>query len=462
MNGWPLLNERPLELQKPGYVIYMKFFIVAITAGILLVAASCGSSDSAEVSTEEPTGYQIGSISPDRKISVGSSHSCTITDNAEVFCWGSGDSGELGDGKEYDELGSSNIPVKVLNINNAVQVSAEDSHTCALHDTGEISCWGRGWEGQLGDGKEYRLDSGGLGVNTPVKVEGISNAVHVSTGWTHTCALHDTGEISCWGEGFYGQLGDGKEYDEHYGVNVPGKVPNIENAVQVISRANNTCALLENGEVWCWGEGFLGHLGDGQIYDEEQGSSLPVKVQSINNAVYISAGGQICALLENGEVWCWGPDLTRLTSFDPSDESGGDQNLSAGSLSKRNAPVRVADIDDALQFSVGSSFICYSLKNGEVFCWGNGSSGQLGNGVNYNLGGGSDTPVKASDINNAVQISAGAFNACALLENDEVWCWGLAGFGAGFGIGGMLGDGREYDDTDNPHSNVPVKVANIG
>ena len=144
---------------------------------------------------------------PDPKaVAVGSSHSCALHDDGTVSCWGDNWRGEIGNGTTDNY---SNAPVRVKNISNATSVSAAIEHTCALHDDATISCWGANEIGQLGNGQE------GQGKNSavPVKVQSISDATAAVTGGGgidgRSCALHQDGTISCWGNMEEGRLGNG-------------------------------------------------------------------------------------------------------------------------------------------------------------------------------------------------------------------------------------------------------------
>ena len=139
-------------------------------------------------------------------ITAGENHSCALRQNGTISCWGNNFLGSLGDGTDSDKAEHSSVPVKVVNIDDAIAISTGADTSCTLHQNGTISCWGRNDFGQLGDGT-----SGGLTEHSsePVKVVTIDDAIAISAGVTLSCALHQTGTISCWGNNYYGALGDG-------------------------------------------------------------------------------------------------------------------------------------------------------------------------------------------------------------------------------------------------------------
>jgi alpha-tubulin suppressor-like RCC1 family protein len=261
-----------------------------------------------------------------------------------------------------------------------------------------IKCWGQGTSGQLGNGALNNSAS-------PVTVSGINNAISVSGGRMHACALLSTGSIKCWGKAESGALGNGSTTGNSSQNNqtIPVDVSGISNAINIYAGYQESCAVLDNGSVNCWGAGF---------------GTTPVNISSdIQNAIQVSTWADQAVVLDNGSI------IVR------------DNN---GTIEY------ILGISNAIQVSHDTVTSCAVLDNGSVNCWGAGQSGQLGNGHEYN----ENTPVSVLNINNAKQVSTFEGHSCAALSDGTVKCWGAGGYG-------QLGNGA----TNN--QNIPVSVSGI-
>jgi alpha-tubulin suppressor-like RCC1 family protein len=337
----------------------------------------------------------------------------------------------------------------------AIAIAAGVDDTCALLVGGSIDCWGANSVGELGDGTTEAS-------NTPVAVGGITNATAITVGNDDACAVLAAGGIDCWGWNSDGELGDGTTE----GSLTPVAVTGISDATQVSAGDAFACALLHGGSVDCWGSDELGQLGDGTTEDSE----TPVAVHGINDAIAITSGvDQACTLLSGGSIDCWGGngsgDLGDGTSTGPEtcDENG-------IALFCSRTPVSVSGITDATAITSNGIQTCALLAGGQVDCWGNNESGELGDGTSagpeecgddheYGRDFCSSTPVAVAGINNAIAIAGGEEHVCAVLTDGSVDCWGNNEYGE-------LGDGTHSgpetcEEHINPCSTVPTAVSGI-
>ena len=243
-----------------------------------------------------------------------------------------------------------------------------------------------------------------------------SDGGSVSAGVEHTCSVQSDATVLCWGSNSDGQLGTGN--GDPGPVVMPVSVAGLQDAVAVAVGDRFSCALRTSGRVACWGLGTSGQLGNGAPVS----SRVPIDIPQpfLDSVVAISAGGDgACALRADGRVSCWGfVGLGRL----------GEVVLTGASA-----------------ISVGNRFAC-ALVSGTIRCWGEGSSGQLGNGASLSVGA---SPVSVAGITKALYVSAGDRHACTFADNgvfQQAMCWGDNSHGE-------LGNGTTTS------SNVPVAVS---
>ena len=316
-------------------------------------------------------------------------HGCIGSEEGEIYCWGFNGSGQLGNGTD---VGSS-TPVQVSDISTAEKVVTGEAHSCALLSDGTVRCWG--------DNNYYYLGTGDqVDAWEPVEPSGLTDVIDIATRSSHSCAVQQDGEVLCWG--FSG---------EHLGYSGIGSVPKVVtglagNAQAIAVGGAFSCALIEGGSVQCWGSNSAGQLGHDDNADDA--SQSPVDVVGVDGAVALSSGSShICALIDDGTVWCWG--------------AGTSHQLGKNSGTNSYAPTQVVGLDDAASVSAGLQHTCAARDNGTVSCWGKSDYGEAGTGTTA-------TVLRAWDvmqgIDNAVEVYAGTFSSCAVLEGGAVQCWG--------------------------------------
>jgi alpha-tubulin suppressor-like RCC1 family protein len=233
----------------------------------------------------------VGLLTRVTAIVAGERHTCALTTNGGVKCWGNNHDGQLGDGTRKDRV----TPVDVKGLTSGVTaITAAWRHTCALTTNGGVKCWGNNHDGQLGDGTNN--DS-----PIPVDVVGLTSGVSaISARWRHTCALTSAGGMKCWGGNHDGAVGDGTRTDRNAPIDVAGLTSGVK---ALASGWRHVCVLMTDGNVKCWGGNHEGQLGDGTGMDQKH----PVDVVQIpGGIVAITAGGQHTCALARGSVTCWG------------------------------------------------------------------------------------------------------------------------------------------------------------
>ena len=311
------------------------------------------------------------------QVSSGRVNTCALTSGGNVKCWGASHWGQLGNGNTV----SSNWPVYVIEaedssntLDNIVQIAAGTFHTCALTTEGGVKCWGGSSNGTLGS--TTRKDKN----PAPVVVMGagsqpLTGIVQLAAGFSFSCALTTEGGIKCWGAGSDGQLGNGS-YDAK---DVPVDVVDADNKpltgiVQITAGDRHACALTNKGNIKCWGNGKNGELGNAK------GTGVTDNVKSAHAINVITAAGgthladivQVavgksysCALTNTANVKCWGIGVLL---------GNGDNSAT------ENVPVDVQSLSGIAHLAGGENHVCAVNNIGNVKCWGNGSQGQLGNG----------------------------------------------------------------------------------
>lgn len=201
------------------------------------------------------------------RVTLGKGHHCVIDSDFKALCWGSNSKGQLG--LDVEKVSSKSAPFFVENLaQGAIQTAVGLEHTCALLESGGVQCWGSNEKGQLGNG-------GTDNSSVPVQVTGLdSGVIAIDAGDAHTCALKEDGTVYCWGDNDKGEIGNGNNDQQ----STPAKVSGLASGVTQISAGpEHTCVLDSEKVAWCWGQGSLFDLlGNGKRED----SNVPVQVNN--------------------------------------------------------------------------------------------------------------------------------------------------------------------------------------
>jgi alpha-tubulin suppressor-like RCC1 family protein len=348
--------------------------------------------------------------------SGGVSYACAVTAAGALKCWGSNSDGVLGDGSGANQ----DSPVSVSGLSSGVVgVATGDDHTCALMATGGVKCWGRNAFGALGDGTKPTDHV------TPVDVSGLSNAVAISAGFLHTCALTNTGGVKCWGSNDNGELGNNTQTEADTPVDVTGLTSGV---VAIAAGSFSTCAITSGGTLKCWGDNSFGRLGTGDTTHR----LTPVNI--LTGVVAVSIGNDhTCTLMSAGGVKCWG--------FNDNKQVGDT------TTTWRLTPVDVVGLSGAIKaISAGSSHTCALNDSGVIQCWGNNSYAQISSSTETHL-----DVTTSSLTSGAIAVIAGDYFNCAQYSDSSLQCVGGNG-------SGQLGRGNGETIAEDS----PAGVVNFG
>jgi len=370
---------------------------IAVAAAAIL---GCGDS----------TGPQVPAFA---MVSAGSAHTCGVTSAGAAYCWGSNVHGQLGDSSTAND----SSPVLVKGGLHFAAVSAGGSHTCGVTTAGAAYCWGYNYNGQLGTGDTIQH-------STPVAVSGGHVFASVSATAFHTCGVTTGGAAYCWGDNNLGQLGDSTTTSRLSPALVARGL-----TFAAVSAAGNefSCGLTSGHAAYCWGNNFYGQLGDSTMASD----SSPVQVIGGLSFASLSGGGDgghVCAVTALGAAYCWGDNGSGQLGVGDSTNrlhpvlvtggltfgavSAGNSNdftcavtigglaycwgyngsgeLGIGSTAKSVNPAAVSGGLSFTAVSAGGEHACALTAAGVAYCWGDNSAGQLGNGSTA----GSPVPVR--------------------------------------------------------------------
>ena len=230
----------------------------------------------------------------------------------------------------------------------------------------------------------------------------------------NTMAIMENGDLYCWGSNKYGQVGNGTKESQ----TTPVKVLSNVKTVFCSHSGYDVSAIQENGDLYCWGYNGCGEVGNGTKEDQ----TTPVKVLSGVKTVSCS-NSTVLAIKENGDLYCWGYNWYG--------------QVGSGTKEDQTTPIKV--LSGVKTVSCFSYTVSAIQENGDLYCWGLNSDGQVGNGTEEDQ----TTPVKV--LSGVKTISGYDDTVSAIQKNGDLYCWGRNWYG-------QLGNGTKEDQT------IPVKV----
>jgi alpha-tubulin suppressor-like RCC1 family protein len=323
-------------------------------------------------------------------------YTCALLDNATAKCWGNNDGAQLGVGDYASrgdmpgEMGDQLPIVQVSGSTQIAQIATGHYHTCTLTG-GAVRCFGKNDVSQNGYGNGSPIDTIALLQALPAIDLGTGfTTASISINFNATCVLSTAQTVKCWGYNPNGALGYGDTLSRG---GAPGEMGDALPLVDLgappdvlMGGAGHLCALF-GGRLKCWGDNSLGQLGLGDTNNRgdqpgEMGTALPfVDLGTNRTATAISPGsGFTCALLDGGDVKCWGRN--------PQGQLGLGDTLPRGTMPGQmgDALPRVPLPGPARAVFAGGTHACAILVSGELTCWGQNNSGQLGVGDTQNRG----------------------------------------------------------------------------
>jgi alpha-tubulin suppressor-like RCC1 family protein len=393
----------------------------------------------------EPMIPPAGNYGHPNGITAAGDDTCVVFPGGAVACWGADDAGQLGDCSTKPRPS----PGMIAGISDVASFSMAAHRFCEVpipagSGSGPVICWGPG---------------------PPTSISGMPPANGVRVSDDHACATTAAGgNVYCWGDNTYGQLGDGTTNSSAAAVAVVGL-----SQVWINVGLDVTCAWNFQTTSWCWGRNADGQLGDGTTVSK----SMPVRILP-EPAVNPRPAGRRTFSYGNDNLFCSGtgvcgdgggpssvrlkPTQIALPSWPNTDPAGGDQTsclvlgdgsvacwgsnnhgqLGDGTMVERFTPGPVllpSGIQGNAIFATtdGSSFFLQTT-NYTVYAWGRNDKGQLGDGARTDR----STPVRVMGIGNSVQLATGTSHACAMSTEWVIQCWGG-------NSSGQLGDGTFVD-----------------
>lgn len=276
-------------------------------------------------------------------VSAGGSHSCAIDFAGQVWCWG-----ELRLGADVFAPRDHLLPTRIDGVERAIELADGLRATCAIREDATVHCWGL-------------TPTDGPPLDRPTPLTSPAGIREASLGAFHWCALDDEGSVWCWGENDSGRLGDGSSDASVR----PVAVLAVGGATEVSAGGTLSCARAGT-EVYCWGL-----FGDEELGCLSRAHQTATRIAPLGAVAQVSAGGaHACAVAHSGEVFCWGAGGRG--------QLGMALSACALVLSPTSdRPLRVP-VAAATKVSSGAAFSCALLETGEVACWGDNHYGQLG------------------------------------------------------------------------------------
>ena len=438
---------------------------------------ACGMNDNNELGIENKEILDVNTPQENKNIenvisaNIGVNHVVAIKENGEVYAFGYGKNGELGNrndnnsitpvmvGNDIIRTNTNNVVLKVnqqttiegyvdyFNIFNNdiknINYTSKDTSVATLeeiqenHNNDETQNESKKFKIKLSGKKTgttivtaNQENTDNIGVIQVEVVPETENEITISpnviTNGSHTISLREDGKVFTWGDNTYGQLGNGTVITSDEPVEVT--FPEGTIITQIAAGENHNVALDSNGNVWTWGRN-----NNYQIGNTRENQYTPYKVSNLPKVIKIAAGNNnTMVITENNELYAWG-----LNAY-------GDLGL--GTYTNKVLPKKVKGVHDIIDISGGKSHYIVLNRAGEVFATGSNLYGQLGIGNNEI---GKINEFQKVEIKDKIgTIDAGDISNIVTTVDGYVYTWG----------------GNTYSTLgteDKENKNVPTKLKDV-
>ncbi len=304
--------------------------------------------------------YGLGEVA---MLDVGEAFVCA-SDGASVECWGLNDNGQLGNAS----TAPANEPVGVMGLPSGTveDLALGSAHACAIVAS-QLYCWGNNANGQLGLGVGDTAER-----HMATHVTGLHGVpVEVDAGSGTTCVRLDSGQLDCFGNDDFGQVGDGHVSAT---VSTPTLAAGLNDVLSVAVGSTHTCVVRRDGSVWCWGADITGQLGNGGGFGDS-----PVYAPAATDAIagrvvqLVASSTNTCARTDSNVVYCWGDNYYG-------------QAGQPSSVMAVFSPTPVSGVAAAQEVALGDTHMCVHTSSTSYYCVGQNSDGQLGDTTNVDKG----------------------------------------------------------------------------
>jgi alpha-tubulin suppressor-like RCC1 family protein len=340
---------------------------------------------------------------------------------SRAYCWGRNSVGALGVGDTQARLEPAAVATSAL----FSTLALGENHTCGIEQPSRrVLCWGSGGNGQLGSGR----DTNEL---TPVLVNLPGPVTALTAGYNHVCAIVEPGELYCWGENAEGEIGLEPAVDVPT-VLSPVRVGAERDWIAVSGGQGHTCGLRSPGALYCWGrnnhyELGLGFLDPGQI-------RTVTRVGTTEDDIQIDLGqSNAASITRDGRVRRWG------------DPTGAETYVFEG----LTTPTFTNGFTEIAAMSTDVFTTCAVSTSGRLFCLGRNIEGQFGAGTNDYQPNPVESPPPAPGVT-YLSVSVGRFHTCTMATDRLPRC-------AGWNDLGQLGVGN----TNGRNVQTPVKLEEL-